>query len=52
VRLDQPVDREIRLAVQGVPKFQAVPGVLGRKLAVQLTRTVGQDTQVLDKEAA
>ncbi len=52
VRLDQPVDREIRLAVQGVPKFHAVPGVLGRKLAVQLTRTVEQEAGLPDKEAA
>jgi len=52
VRLDQPVDREIRLAVQGVPKFLAVPGVLGRKLAVQLTRTLEEQDRLLDKEVA
>jgi flagellar motor switch protein FliM len=38
--------------VQGVPKFLAVPGVLGRKLAVQLTRTLEEQDRLLDKEVA
>lgn len=54
IRLDQPANREIVLAVQGVPKFLGIPGCLGRNLGVHITRelTGSDDMPMPDKEAA
>lgn len=38
VRLTQSVRQEISCAVQGVPKFYCVPGIVGRKFGLHITR--------------
>lgn len=52
VRLEQPVNREISLALQDVPKFLAVAGVVGSRLALQITREAGADSGNADDSDA
>ena len=43
VRLDQGVKREIAISVHGIPKFYGIPGIVGRKLGVHITRDFEND---------
>lgn len=50
LRLGQSVDREIVCDVQGVPKFYAVPGIVGRKLGVQITRDYNSESDCHEEQ--
>lgn len=52
VRLDQSVNREITFCIQGIPKYFAVPGVVGRKLGIHITNELDDEGNVYDKDAA
>lgn len=51
VRLDQPVNRELEITIQGQPKFRGVPGVVGRKMGVHIT-SLSDSAVDLHKELA
>jgi flagellar motor switch protein FliM len=39
IKLDAPASGDLRVCVGGHPKFTGRPGVVGRNLAIQITRT-------------
>ena len=43
VRLNQPVNRDLLVKIQGFPKFYAIPGKVGRRRAVQITSIIRKE---------
>jgi len=45
IRLNQPIDQDLIIKIQGSPKFYALPGTVGRRKAVKVTSYIKKEDE-------